>query len=50
MNVEITGLTLRSGRTTAVAGVDLRAGLRPMTRRGARTSCQPDREEYPGRE
>jgi ABC-2 type transport system ATP-binding protein len=26
MNVEITGLTLRFGRTTAVAGVDLRAG------------------------
>ena len=26
MNVEISGLTRRFGRTTAVAGVDLRAG------------------------
>ena len=26
MNVEITGLTRRFGRTTAVAGVDLQAG------------------------
>src|SRR5215467_3453860 len=50
MNVEITGLTRRSGRTAAVAGVDLRAGLRPVTRPARGRPDNPILRSTSGRE